>query len=130
MSDADRAPANVLPLSDLAVVREYVRDVLDSFNADHVGATKFLHAMPLPDGASEDAVVVETLFTEMLALPVAVIPAAVLHRRARQRMPASRHVGAKGARSARAAPLEARRRARRRRQRSLRALAGAAFEQL
>lgn len=74
MSDADRAPSNLLPLSDVAVVREYVRDVLDSFNADHVGATKFLHAMPLPDGASEDPIVVETLFTEMLALPVAPFP--------------------------------------------------------
>jgi hypothetical protein len=74
MSDADRAPSNAMPPSDISVVREYVRDVLDSFNADHVGAAKFLHAMPLPEGASEDAVVVETIFTEMLALPLPSFP--------------------------------------------------------
>jgi nuclear cap-binding protein subunit 1 len=71
-SDAERAPT--LQPGDVAVVREYVRDVLDSFNADHVGASKFLGAMPLPDGVNSDAIVVETVFTELLALPRAAFP--------------------------------------------------------
>lgn len=59
---------NSLAVVDRCIRRQYVTDILDNFAEDHVKAAERLLTLPTLLGAND--IVVETLFTEMCAIPM------------------------------------------------------------